>query len=167
MNRPSQIQAEHLTKAAVVYVRLSSPEHRLWDTSESTSELVERATLWGWPNSHIQVLYDDVGTSVSRPRQCQGFRQMLTKLEGGEVAIVFATDISRLFRNARDAEDLLRIAAARNVLLAVDGQLFSPYEPSDRLLIFLQFLYGRSENEARRAWVYWGSFGFNDTAPLN
>jgi hypothetical protein len=145
MNRPPQIQPEHLTKTALVYVR-SSSLNRSWDPSRSTSALVEQATLWGWPNSQIQVLAENAGTSAPLPGTRPAFRQLLTALESGEVAIVFASDLSRLFRYANDGHDLLRTAVARSVLLAVDGQLLSPRDLSDRLSHSRRLSFSRSYN---------------------
>jgi DNA invertase Pin-like site-specific DNA recombinase len=128
MGRPLQIEPRHLEKLAVVYVRQSTPE-QVRDNLGSTDvqrRLADRAREWGWPNSRIDIIDDDLGVSGSHAGFRQGFSRMLDLMDRGEVAIVFVNDSSRLSRNPSDAEAFLLRATAKEVLLEVNGQLYSP-----------------------------------------
>jgi DNA invertase Pin-like site-specific DNA recombinase len=128
VERPPQIEPRHLEKLAVVYVRQSTPE-QVRDNLGSTDvqrRLADRAREWGWPDSRIQIIDDDLGVSGSHAGLRQGFSRMLDLMHQGEVAIVFVNDSSRLSRNPSDAEAFLLKATAKEVLLEVNGQLFSP-----------------------------------------
>ena len=128
MERPSQIQPQHLMKFALVYIRQSSMQ-QVRDSSGSADvqrQLAERARQWGWPDSRIHVIDGDLGVSGSHSSQRQAFHQMLDLMDRGEVSIVFVNAASRLSRTPRDAEQFLRIATARGVLLDINRKLFSP-----------------------------------------
>jgi DNA invertase Pin-like site-specific DNA recombinase len=128
VDRPSQITSQHLQKLALVYIRQSSPE-QVRDNSGSTDvqrRLADRPVRWGWAQSRVHIIDGDLGASGSHAGRRKGFRQMLDLMDRGEVAIVFVSDASRLSRNPSDAEDFLRIATYRGVLLEVNGTLFAP-----------------------------------------
>src|SRR5216683_4578740 len=128
MERPPQVQPQHLTKSALVYIRQSSME-QVRNNSGSTDvqrQLAARARQWGWPDSRITIIDGDLGISGSHPGRRQAFQHMLDLMDRGEVSIVFVNDASRLSRNPLDAEQFLRIATARGVLVEVNGKLYSP-----------------------------------------
>src|SRR6266852_4145773 len=128
MGRPPQIEPRHFEKLAVIYVRQSTPA-QVRDNLGSTDvqrRLADRAREWGWPDSRIDIIDDDLGVSGSHAGLRQGFSRMLDLMDRGEVAIVFVNDASRLSRNPSDAEAFLLRATAKEVLLEVNGQLFSP-----------------------------------------
>jgi len=170
MSTPALIQPTHLQKLAIVYVRRSSVTLHPGDRPESAEAkraLAERARHWGWPDSRIEIIDSDHGVPASEPGRRQGFARMLDGMAAGKVALVLTTDVSRLFRHLRDAEDFLRVARARNVLFDVDGQLFSPVDRGGSLFTLLLFLHDWSESETRRAWEHWGISANDDTtAPL-
>jgi hypothetical protein len=60
----------HLDRAAVVYVRQSTPQQVL-DHQESTARqyaLADRAVALGWPRSQVQVIDDDLARAGSRSK---------------------------------------------------------------------------------------------------
>ena len=96
----SQISADHLGRAAYVYVRQSTMaqvQHN-HESQRRQYGLRERAQP-GWQD--VTVVDDDLGRSgsgVARP----GFDRLLTAVGRGEVGAVFAIEASRLARNGRD-----------------------------------------------------------------
>ena len=67
----------HLDRAAVVYVRQSTPQQVL-DHQESTARqyaLADRATALGWPRSQVQVIDDDLGKSGQSVEGRPGFQR--------------------------------------------------------------------------------------------
>src|SRR5262245_46985099 len=115
LDRPPQIEARHLTKRAVVYLRQSSVE-QVRDSTGSTEvqrQLADRAKRWGWPDSRITVIDDDLGVSGSHPDRRPGFQRLLDLVDHDELGILFVTEASRLSRNPKDTETFLQKAIHR------------------------------------------------------
>jgi len=71
MTRDSLIQASHLARSAVIYVRQSTTK-QLALHQESTRrqyQLTETAQRLGWPQPRIQVIDDDLGLSGASSTQ--------------------------------------------------------------------------------------------------
>lgn len=110
---PSQIRAEHKQKLAVVYVRQSSPDQVRHHTgsTETQRALAELPRRWGWPESRIKVIEDDLGLSGTSSDQRPGFQHLLELMDRGEVGIVLVREMSRLSRDSLDAERTFRAIA--------------------------------------------------------
>lgn len=109
MDRPAVIQAQHLEKLVVVYIRQSSP-HQVREnigSAEVQRGLVKLAREWGWARSRIVLIEDDLARSASVAGQRPGFRRMLALIDQGEVSCVLLHDFARAARNPREAEDFL------------------------------------------------------------
>lgn len=64
-NTSPKLKPWHLDRAAVVYVRQSTPQQVL-DHQESAARqyaLADRAVALGWPRSQVRVIDDDLGKS--------------------------------------------------------------------------------------------------------
>jgi DNA invertase Pin-like site-specific DNA recombinase len=131
MNR---INAEHLSRAAVVYIRQSTADqvqHNL-ESQRRQYALAERARELGW--KQVVVIDDDLGRSgsgVHRP----GFERLLAQLCQGEVGAVLCIEASRLARNGRDWHTLLEFCRLVNALLIDEDGIYDPRSANDRLLL--------------------------------
>ena len=97
---PSKVQAQHLNREALVYVRQSTMAQVRFN-QESTQRqyaLRERALSLGWPQEHIRVIDGDLGISGSGRSKRPGFAQLVTSVSLGEVGAVLGLEISRLAR---------------------------------------------------------------------
>ena len=97
----SKISAEHLSRAACVYVRQSSPG-QLQNNPESRRRqyaLAETAKALAF--SEVIVIDEDLGVSGSGTRRA-GFERLLALICEGRVGAVFSIEASRLARNGRD-----------------------------------------------------------------
>src|SRR5258708_25365455 len=68
----------HLDRAAVVYVRQSTPQ-QVAEHRESTARqyaLADRAALLGWPRCQVQVIDDDLGKSGQSAERRPGFQPL-------------------------------------------------------------------------------------------
>jgi DNA invertase Pin-like site-specific DNA recombinase len=139
--QPQQkIRAEHLGRAAVVYVRQSSRQQVL-EHSESTRlqyALAERAVALGWARSQVAVIDDDLGVSAATADSRKGFARLVTEVTMGRAGIVLGIEMSRLARTGRDWHQLLELCSLSGVLLADPDGVYDPGVYNDRLLLGLK-----------------------------
>ena len=130
----SRVEADHLAREAIVYVRQSTID-QVNNNVESRRRqygLVERARQLGWAN--VSVIDDDLGRSgsgVSRP----GFEKLLAAICDGRVGAVVSIEASRLARNGRDWHTLLEFCGLVGTLIADEDGVYDPRLPNDRLLL--------------------------------
>jgi DNA invertase Pin-like site-specific DNA recombinase len=126
----------HLDRAAVVYVRQSTPQ-RVTDHRESTARhyaLAERAVALGWPPSQVQVIDDDPGKSGQSIEGRPGFQRLIAEVALGRVGMILGLEMSRLARSCKDWHQLLELCARFLVLLADADGVYDPAEYADRLV---------------------------------
>jgi DNA invertase Pin-like site-specific DNA recombinase len=133
-----KIRAEHLERAAYVYVRQSTlhqvRHHR--EGQHRQYALADRARQLGF--ARIEVVDDDLGVSGSGKQQRQGVARLLTAGCEGEVGAVFALEASRLARNNRDGHNLIDLCALNTTVLVDDDGIYDPGLINDRLLLGLK-----------------------------
>ncbi len=125
----------HLDRAAIVYVRQSTPQQVL-DHQESTARqyaLADRAVALGWPRSQVQVIDDDLGKSGQSIEGRPGFQRLLAEVALDRVGLILGLEMSRLARPCKGWHHLLEPCARFRVLLADADMVYDPTECSDRL----------------------------------
>jgi DNA invertase Pin-like site-specific DNA recombinase len=137
---PQKIRAEHLGRAAVVYVRQSSRQQVLEHTESTRLQyaLAERAAALGWARSQIMVIDDDLGVSAATADSRKGFARLVTEVTMGRVGVVLGIEMSRLARTGRDWHQLLELCSLSDVLLADPDGVYDPGFYNDRLLLGLK-----------------------------
>jgi DNA invertase Pin-like site-specific DNA recombinase len=130
----SRIGADHLARAAIVYVRQSTADQVINNVESRRRQygLVERARQLGWAD--VSVIDDDLGRSgsgVSRP----GFEKLLAAICEGRVGAVVSIEASRLARNGRDWHTLLEFCGLVGTLIADEDGVYDPRLVNDRLLL--------------------------------
>ena len=155
MNR---ITREHLSRAAWVYVRQSTPG-QVRHNHESKGRqyaLQDRARELGW--HEVVVVDDDLGHSgggTARP----GYDRLLAAVCRSDVGVVLSLEASRLARNGREWHTLIDYCGLVGCLLADEVSVYDPRLPDDRLLLGmkgtmsemeLSMLRHRSEEALRR-----------------
>ena len=135
-----KIRAEHLGRAAVVYVRQSSRQQVLEHTESTRLQyaLVERAAALGWARSQVMVIDDDLGVSAATADSRKGFARLVTEVTMGRVGVVLGIEMSRLARTGRDWHQLLELCSLSGVLLADPDGVYDPGFYNDRLLLGLK-----------------------------
>lgn len=149
----SKVDAQHLAKLAVVYVRQSSAR-QVRENIESTRlqyDLAKRAELYGWPPERIDVIDDDLGVSGKSLEGRSGFRRLLAEISLGHVGIVMGIEMSRLARNCRDWHQLLELCAVFGSLLGDADGICNPREHNDRLLLGLKGTMSEAELHVLRS----------------
>src|SRR3982751_1955341 len=91
---PGRVQARHLDRLAIVYVRQSTlQQHR-----ESTAlqyGLAGRAGGLGWPRPRVSVIDDDLGRSGASAEGRPGFQRLVAEVGLGHVGLVLGFEGSR------------------------------------------------------------------------
>src|SRR3984957_751118 len=139
--QPQQkIRAEHLERAAMVYVRQSSRQQVLEHTESTRLQyaLGERAVAPGWARSQVVVIDDDLGVSAATADSRKGFARLVTEVTMGREGIVLGIEMSRLARAGPGWHQLLGLCSLSGVLLADPDGVYDPGAYNDRLLLGLK-----------------------------
>lgn len=142
-----KIKPWHLDRAAVVYVRQSTPQ-QVADHRESTARqyaLTDRAVLLGWPRGQVQVIDADLGKSGQSIEGRPGFQRLLAEVALDRVGLILGLEMSRLARSCKDWHQLLELCGRFRVLLADADGVYDPGEHADRLLLGLTGMMNEAE----------------------
>jgi len=137
--RSPKLQSWHTARAAVVYVRQSTPQQVL-DHRESTARqyaLADRAVELGWARDQVVIIDDDLGKSGQSAEGRPGFQRLLADLALDRVGLILGLEMSRLARSCKDWHQLLELCARFRTLLADADGLDDPTDYHDRLLLGL------------------------------
>ncbi|MFH0851430.1 MAG: recombinase family protein, partial [Candidatus Peregrinibacteria bacterium] len=140
-----KITPEHLSRAALVYVRQSSMQ-QVYHHRESLlcqRSLGERARALGWEK--VELIDEDLGVSGTGMVRRTGFETLVARVCREEIGIVFAWDASRLARNNRDWHHLLFLCVHARTLIADQEGVYDPALTNDRLLLGLKGTLGEFE----------------------
>jgi DNA invertase Pin-like site-specific DNA recombinase len=136
----TKVQARHLDRMAVIYVRQSSVRQVL-ENPESTQlqyRLRERAVALGWAETRILVIDDDLGQSGQSVAGRPGFQRLLVEVGLDHVGLILGIDMSRLARSCRDWHQLLELCAVFGTLIGDADGVYDPRDYNDRLLLGLK-----------------------------
>jgi DNA invertase Pin-like site-specific DNA recombinase len=137
MNGSDKIDLQHRERRAFVYARQSTAaqvlQHR--SSTERQIELTETAVKLGWPQSHVELVADDLGRSGKFSEGRDGFQRLTAEVSLGHVGAVLSLDASRLARSSADWHRLLEIAALTRTLLIDEQTVYDPSDPNDRLIL--------------------------------
>jgi DNA invertase Pin-like site-specific DNA recombinase len=99
--RSPKIKPWHLDRAAIVYVRQSTPQ-QVTEHQESTARqyaLAGRAADLGWLPERIEVIDDDLGKSGQSAEGRLGFQRLLAEVALDHVGLILGLEMSRLARS--------------------------------------------------------------------
>jgi DNA invertase Pin-like site-specific DNA recombinase len=145
------ITPQHLRRLAVVYVRQSSERQVRENTGSAAFQrsLAAVARSYGWPDSQIQIIEDDLGKSGSSTEGRTGWKRLQQMIEAEEVGAVFGANISRLSRRVIDFEIFRLRAACHNTLLYIDGRFMNPTDSNDTIVSQITAMVAQYENRKR------------------
>src|SRR6266566_1942478 len=140
MNAPTKINANHLSRKAMVYVRQSTMA-QVREHTESTARqyaLVEEAARLGWAAARVEVIDCDLGLSGRSADKRSGFRDLVSRVCLGEVGAIFGLEVSRLARSSADLAKLLELARLTETLVVDTDGIYDLADFNDRLLLGLK-----------------------------
>ena len=140
MNPESKVTAEHLKRAAYLYIRQSTLRQVLENTESTQRQyaLRRRAISLGWSEERIIVIDNDLGQSGASKQEREGFQRLVADVGLGQAGIVMGLEVSRLARNCADWHHLLEICALTHTLILDEDGLYDPGHFNDRLLLGLK-----------------------------
>ena len=153
MTSPAIIKPTHMERAAVVYVRQSSPS-QVELNRESTARpyaLVDRACQLGWSRPQVVVIDEDLGLSGATADKRSGFVRLTSEVALGRVGLILGLEVSRLARNNADWYRLLDLCGLTDTLLADSDGVYHPGLFNDRLLLGLKGTMSEAELHILRA----------------
>jgi DNA invertase Pin-like site-specific DNA recombinase len=153
MIEPGKITAAHTQRAAIVYIRQSTPsqvEHHRESTARQYA-LAERARELGWRTEQVVVIDDDLGISGASVANRAGFARLTTEVALGHVGLVLGLEVSRLARNNADWYRLLDLCGLTNTLIGDSDGIYHPALFNDRLVLGLKGTMSEAELHIIRA----------------
>ena len=135
----SKIRPSHLERAALVYLRQSSPsqvEHNRESTARQYA-LADRACQLGWSKQQVVTLDEDLGLSGASTEKRSGFARLTSEVALAHVGIVLGLEVSRLARNNADWYRLLELCGITDTLIGDNDGIYHPALFNDRLLLGL------------------------------
>ena len=140
MNDSSEPTPGQLRRAALVYVRQSSPGQvlRNVESQERQYELVERAVALGWRRERVVVIDDDLGLSGSEATKRSGFQRLVADVALGRVGVVVGIEVSRLARSNADWYNLMDLCSLTDTLIADGDGVYHPGDYNSRLVLGLK-----------------------------
>lgn len=153
MNPESKVTAEHLKRAAYLYIRQSTLRQVLENTESTERQyaLRRRALVLGWPEERIVVIDEDQGQSGASVSGREGFQRLVADVGMGQAGIVMGLEVSRLARNCADWHRLLEICGLTHCLILDEDGLYDPGHYNDRLLLGLKGTMSEAELHLIRA----------------
>lgn len=133
-----KISADHLARAAVVYIRQSTLAQVLGNLESQRRQyaLADAAKAAGF--AAVVTIDDDLGRSGSGLKIRPGFQKLVAAVCEGGVGAVYCLEASRLARNGRDWHHLIDLCAlAGSLVIDLDG-VYDPLHVNDRLLLGLK-----------------------------
>ena len=124
----SKIQANHLGRQALIYVRQSTltQVRKNLGSQERQYDLVRRALDLGWAKEQIAVIDQDQGRSGTSVEGRDGFQQLVADVGMGHAGAVFSLEASRLARSCVDWYRLLEICALTQTLVVDEESVYDP-----------------------------------------
>jgi DNA invertase Pin-like site-specific DNA recombinase len=135
-NSQAKINADHLTRKAIVYLRQSSLSQVKHNTESQRLQyaLADRASQLGF--KQVEIIDKDLGASAaSGARQRPGFQQLLTGIAVGDVGMVLTRELSRLSRTDKDWCHLIEICQLSNTLIGDEETVYDPNQFDDQLVL--------------------------------
>jgi DNA invertase Pin-like site-specific DNA recombinase len=149
----SKVKPNHLQRAAIVYVRQSSPD-QVKNHRESTARqyaLVEKACQLGWAQEQVIVIDEDLGLSGSGWAERSGFGRLTAEVAFGRVGIVLGLEVSRLARNHADWYRLFDFCGVTDTLVGDGEGVHHAALFNDRLILGLKGILAEAELHVLRA----------------
>jgi DNA invertase Pin-like site-specific DNA recombinase len=153
MSDTAKIKPTHTHRAAMIYVRQSSPsqvEHNR-ESTERQYALVDRATDLGWHREQVTIIDEDLGLSGAGTAKRAGFARLAADVALAKVGIVFGLEVSRLARNNADWYRLLDLAGMTDTLIADTDGVYHPGLFNDRLVLGMKGTMSEAELHILRA----------------
>ena len=139
MSSSELVRPEHLTRAAVVYIRQSTGHQVLTNVESGKMQhaMREHARRLGWPDEQVRVVETDTGMSAQSAAGREGYKNLLSEIALGRVGVLLSYESARISRNCSDWYPLLDVCARSGCLIAdslsTGFWMFRRFSAADRI----------------------------------
>jgi DNA invertase Pin-like site-specific DNA recombinase len=147
MNSSDVVQAQHLGRQAVIYIRQSTGHQVLTNTESRRMQhaMKEHALRLGWHEPQIKVVENDTGITASSTAGRDAYKSLLSEVAMGHVGIVLSYESARLSRNCSDWYPLLDACALSGCLIADRDGVYDPGTANARMLLGMKGILSEME----------------------
>jgi DNA invertase Pin-like site-specific DNA recombinase/predicted DNA-binding transcriptional regulator AlpA len=153
MNDFTKVKPSHTQRAAIVYIRQSTPAQVEYNRESTTRQyaLVDKAGQLGWVKDQVIIIDEDLGLTGSGWAKRSGFARMTAEVALGHVGIVLALEVSRVARNHGDWYRLFDLCGMTDTLIGDSDGIYHPALFNDRLVLGLKGIMSEAELHILRA----------------
>ncbi len=153
------VQAHHLSRKAVIYIRQSTGHQVLTNLESQRMQRAMRdhAVNLGWPDNLIETVEVDTGVSGKSTVDRVGYRNLLSEVGQGLVGAVLSYESARLSRNCSDWYPLLDRCAFTDCLIGDRDGIYDPCCANGRLLLGMKGILSEVELHTLRGRLVAGS----------
>jgi DNA invertase Pin-like site-specific DNA recombinase len=147
MSNSGLVQAQHLGRQAVIYIRQSTPHQVLTNTESRRMQhaMKEHAVHLGWHEPQIRVVETDTGVSATSTAGREAYKNLLSHVAEGQVGVVLSYESARLSRNCSDWYPLLDACALSGCLIADRDGIYDPATANGRMLLGMKGILSEME----------------------
>jgi DNA invertase Pin-like site-specific DNA recombinase len=152
----SKIANQHLSRAACIYIRQSTPGQVRFnqESTERQYNLKNKAQSLGWSSEKIRILDRDLGHSAATDRE--DFKTLVSDVAMGQVGAIFSLEASRLARSNKEWHRLLEFCAITGTLVIDEDGCYDPSEFNDSLVLGIKGTFAQAELHIIRARLHGG-----------
>jgi DNA invertase Pin-like site-specific DNA recombinase len=158
MHGSIKIQATHLSRQGIVYLRQSDPKQVRENRESAINQraLKERLHELGWKPNQVEVVDGDQGVSAKHVAGRESFQKLVADVGLGKIGIIVGYEVSRLARNCADWHRLLELCALSDTLIGDSDGVYNPRDFNDRLLLGLKGTMSEAELHSLRLRLHAG-----------
>ena len=147
MSNSELIQAQHLGRQAVIYIRQSTGHQVLTNTESRRMQhaMKEHALRLGWHEPQIEVVENDTGVSAASTAGRDAYKNLLSEIALGHIGVVLSYESTRLSRNCSDWYPLLDVCTLSGCLIADRDGVYDPATPNGRMLLGMKGILSEME----------------------
>lgn len=137
-------------RGVALWIRQSSERQKRYNTASADLQEEQKKFL-----SHYGVNVDDIkrydarGESGKADADRPVFRELLSDVRAGRIALVVVASADRVARNRSDAEDLLDALTEQNGLIMVGGRPYDPGDPGHRMILGVLAVLAQHRNDVK------------------
>lgn len=160
IDKPRELTAHHLNGEAAVYTRQSSKnqEKENRGSLEYQRNQTRYPRAWGFAEDKIKT-YEDSGLTGSASEHRPAFQEVITGMKAERITAVFASDQSRLGRNAVEWFEFLNLCRIHEVVPVIDGRIIKLGDGGDGFSSRVMALVDEYDLEKRRGHILRGIAG--------
>jgi DNA invertase Pin-like site-specific DNA recombinase len=138
----------------VLFIRQSTIHQRLVNVGSGDVQAQQLRTMERMNVRPDQIVTIDARGESGRAEVVRKhFEELIHLLKTGLVGVLVLARFDRIGRNDEDTGRVLRLLAKQGGMLLIDGRIYDPKEPTDKLSLGVQSAFAEYDNLARARWM--------------